>query len=140
MVAVISNYFLVHEQGEKNWSKHNFRFWRHGTDGSWFCHTKRAFYHRVAERALNKSSLLCFVFCVKLRLCYSINDDVTLRFFWFQFAIFYRTRNDTKRDMVCLQFFCLEFLLLFLLSCFSSDMVCLQRFFVFVLFIFSQLY
>ncbi len=109
-------------------------------DGSWFCHTKRAFYHRVAERALNKSSLLCFVFCVKLRLCYSINDDVTLRFFWFKFAIFYRTRNDTKRDMVCLQSFCLEFLLLFLLSCFSSDMVCLQRFFVFVLFIFSKLY
>ena len=39
--------------------------------------------------------------------------------------------------MVYLQSFCLEFLLLFLLSCFSSDMVCLQRFFVFVLFIFS---
>ena len=38
--------------------------------------------------------------------------------------------------MVCLQSFCLEFLLLFLLSCFISDMVCLQRFFVFVLFIF----
>ena len=32
------------------------------------------------------------------------------------------------------------FLLLFLLSCFSSDMVCLQSFFVFVLFIFSKLY
>ena len=30
--------------------------------------------------------------------------------------------------MVCLQSFCLEFLLLFLLSCFSSDMVCLQSF------------
>ena len=45
-------------------------------DGSCFRHTKR-----VAERALNKSSQLCFDFCVKLRLCYSINDDVTLRFF-----------------------------------------------------------
>ena len=64
-------------------------------DGSWFRHTKRALYHRVAERALNKSSLLCFDFFVKLRLCYSINDDVTLRFFWFKFAI-YRTRNDTN--------------------------------------------
>ena len=30
--------------------------------------------------------------------------------------------------MVCLQSFCLEFLLLFLLSFFSSDMVCLQVF------------
>ena len=30
--------------------------------------------------------------------------------------------------MACLQSFCLEFLLLFLLSCFSSDMVCLQNF------------
>ena len=29
--------------------------------------------------------------------------------------------------MVCLQNFCLEFVLLFLLSCFSSEMVCLQR-------------
>ena len=38
-------------------------------------------YHRVAEHVLKKSSLLCFDFCVKLRLCYSINDDVTLRFF-----------------------------------------------------------
>ena len=36
-------------------------------------------------------------------------------------------------DMVCLQSFCLEFLLLFLLSCFSSDMVCLQ--FLFGIFI-----
>ena len=34
-------------------------------------------------------------------------------------------------DMGCLQSFCLEFLL-FLLSCFSSDMVCLQRFFILV--------
>ena len=34
-------------------------------DGSWFRHTKRALYHRVAERVLNKSSLLCFDFCVK---------------------------------------------------------------------------
>ena len=34
--------------------------------------------------------------------------------------------------MVCLQSFCLEFLLLFLLSCFSSDMVCLQRGFLFL--------
>ena len=42
--------------------------------------------------------------------------------------------------MVCLQSFCLEFLLLFLLSCFSSDMVCLLRFFVFVLFSFSKVY
>ena len=42
--------------------------------------------------------------------------------------------------MVCLQSFCLEFLLLFLLSCFSRDMMCLQRFFVFVLFSFSKLY
>ena len=33
---------------------------------------------------------------------------------------------------MCLQSFCLEFLLLFLLSCCSSDTVCLQRFFVFV--------
>ena len=65
-------------------------------DRSWFHHTKHALYHRVAERALNKSSLLCFDFCVKLRLCYSINDDVTLRFFWFKFTIFYRTRNDTN--------------------------------------------
>ena len=65
-------------------------------DGNWFCHTKRALYHRVAERVLNKSSLICFDFCVKLRLCYSINDDVTLRFFWFKYAIFYRTRNDTN--------------------------------------------
>ena len=38
-------------------------------------------YHRVAERALKKSSLLCFDFCVKLRLCYSINDDVNVGFF-----------------------------------------------------------
>ena len=37
-------------------------------DGSWFCHRKRALYHRIAERALNKSSLLYFDFCVKLRL------------------------------------------------------------------------
>ena len=65
-------------------------------DGSWFRHTKHALYHHVAEHALNKSSLLCFDFCVKLRLCYSINDDVTLRFFWFKFAIFYQTRNDTN--------------------------------------------
>ena len=42
--------------------------------------------------------------------------------------------------MVCLQSFCLNFLLLFLLSCFSSDMVCLQRFFVFVVHFFSKLY
>ena len=98
--------------------------------GSWFRHTKRALYHRVAERALNKSSLLCFDFCVKLRLCYSINDDETLRFFWFKFTIFFRIRNDTNLTwhMVCLQSFCLEFVLLFLLSCFSSDMVCLQSF------------
>ena len=34
-------------------------------------------YHRVTECALKKSSLLCFDFCLKLRLCYSINDDVT---------------------------------------------------------------
>ena len=86
MVAVISNYFSVHEQGEKNWSKHNVHFWWHGTGRK---------YHRVAERALNKSSLLCFDFCVKLRLCYSINANVTLRFFWLKFAI-YRTRNDTN--------------------------------------------
>ena len=65
-------------------------------DGSRFCHTKCALYHGVAERALNKSSLLCFDFCVKLRLCYSINDDVTLRFFLFKFALFYWTRNDTN--------------------------------------------
>ena len=65
-------------------------------DRSWFRHTKRALYHHVAERALDKSSLLCFDFCVKLRLCYSINDDVTLRFFWFKFTIFYRTRNNTN--------------------------------------------
>ena len=64
-------------------------------DGSWFHHIKRALYHRVAERALNKSSILCFDFCVKLRLC-CINDDVTLRFFWFKFATYYRTRNDTN--------------------------------------------
>ena len=37
-------------------------------DGSWFRQTKRALYHHVAERALNKSSLLFFYFCVKLRL------------------------------------------------------------------------
>ena len=65
-------------------------------DRSWFRHIKRASYHRVAERALNKSSLLSFDLCVKLRLCYSINDDATLRFFWFKFAIFYRARNDTN--------------------------------------------
>ena len=65
-------------------------------DGSRFRHTKRVLYHHVAEHVLNKSSLLCFDFCVKLRLCYSINDDVTLRFFWFKFTIFYRTRNDTN--------------------------------------------
>ena len=65
-------------------------------DRSWFCYSKRALYHRVAERVLNKSSLLCFDFRVKLRLCYSIKDDVTLRFFWYKFAIFYRTRNDTN--------------------------------------------
>ena len=65
-------------------------------DGSWFRHTKRALYHHGAERVLHKSSLLCFDFCVKLRLCYSINDDVTLGFFWFKFTIFYRTRNDTN--------------------------------------------
>ena len=109
-------------------------------DGSWFRHTKRALY-RVAERALNKSSLLCFDFCVKLRLCYSINDDVTLRFFWFKFTIFFRIRNNTNltRHGV-LAVFVWNLLLLFLLSCFSSGMVCLQRFFVFVLFIFSKLY
>ena len=38
--------------------------------------------------------------------------------------------------MVWLQSFCLELSLLFLLSCFSSDMVCLQTFFVFVFFIY----
>ena len=65
-------------------------------DGNWFRHTKCALYHRVAERALNKSSQLCFDFCVKLRLYYSINDDVTLRFFWFKFTIFFRIRNDTN--------------------------------------------
>ena len=65
-------------------------------DRSWFRYTKRALYHDVAEHALNKSFLLCFDFCVKLRLCYSINDDGALRFFWFKFAIFYRTRNDTN--------------------------------------------
>ena len=65
-------------------------------DGSWFRHTKRVLYHHVAESALNKSSLLCFDFCVKLRLCYSINDDVTLRFFWFKFTIFFRIRNDAN--------------------------------------------
>ena len=37
-------------------------------------------YHCVTEHALKKFSLLCFDFCVKLRLCYDIND-VTLRFF-----------------------------------------------------------
>ena len=26
MVAVISNYFSIHEQGKGNWSKHNVRF------------------------------------------------------------------------------------------------------------------
>jgi len=31
MVAVISNYFSIHEQGEGNWSKHNVRFRWHGT-------------------------------------------------------------------------------------------------------------
>ena len=30
-------------------------------DGSWFRQTKRALYHHVAERALNKSSLLFFI-------------------------------------------------------------------------------
>ena len=94
MVAVISNYFSVHEQGEKNGQNIMFVSGDMEPDRSWFRHTKHALYHRVAERALNKSSLLCFDFCVKLRLCYSINDDVTLRFFSFKFAIFYRTRND----------------------------------------------
>ena len=96
MVAVISNYFSVHEHGEKNWSKHNVHFWRHGTGQKLIPSHKSALYHRVAERALNKSSLLCFDFCVKLRLCYSINDDVTLRFFGFKFTIFFRIRNDTN--------------------------------------------
>ena len=107
-------------------------------DGSWFCHTKRALYHRVAERALNKSSLLCFDFWVKLRLCYSINDDVTLRFFWFKFTIFYRTRNDTNltRHGVLAEFLFGIFIVVASVLIFSSDMVCLQRFFVFVLFIF----
>ena len=36
--------------------------------------------------------------------------------------------------MVCLQSFCLKFLL-FLLSCFSNDMVCLQSFFVLLIFL-----
>ena len=44
-------------------------------------HSTCKHYHCVAEHVLKKSSLLCFDFCVKLRLCYSINDDVTLRFF-----------------------------------------------------------
>ena len=144
MVAVISNYFSVHEQGQKNWSKHNVHFWWRGT--GWkliLSHKKRALYHRVAERALNKSSLLCFDFCVKLRLCYSINDDVTLRFFWFKFTIFYRTRNDTNltRHGVLAEFLFGIFIVVASVLIFSSDMVCLQRFFVFVLFIFfSKLY
>ena len=141
MVTVISNYFSVHEQGEKNWSNITFVSGDMEPDGSWFRHTKHALYRHVAERALNKSSLLCFDFCVKLRLYYSIKDDVTLRFFWFKFAIFYWTRNDTNlmRHGVLAEFY-LEFLLLFLLSCFSSDTVCLQSFVVVVLFIFSKLY
>ena len=100
-VTVISNYFSVHEQREKNWSNITFVSDDMELDGSWFRHTKRALYHRVAEHALNKSSLLCFDFCVKLRLCYSINDDVTLRFFWFKFTIFYRTRNDYLNTPWC---------------------------------------
>ena len=113
MVAVISNYFSVQEQGEKNWSNITFVSGDMEPDGSWFRHTKRALYHRVAERVLNKSSLLSFDFCVKMRLCYSINDDVTLRFFWFNFTIFFRIRNDTRHGVLavfvwnfCCCFFC----------------------------------
>ena len=85
MVAVTSNYFSVHEQGEKNWSKHNLFLvtWnRMEVDSlSQNMHRTCKHYHRVAEHTLKKSSILCSDFCVKLRLCYSINDDVTLRFF-----------------------------------------------------------
>ena len=63
MVAVISNYFSVHEQGEE--LVKTFVSGDMEPDGSWFRHTKCTLYHRVAERALNKSSQLCFDFCVK---------------------------------------------------------------------------
>ena len=111
-------------------------------DRSWFRHTKRALHHRVAECALNKSSLLCFDFCVKLRLCYSINDDVTLGFFWFKFAIFYQTRNDTNLTQhgVLAEFLLGNFYCCFFCPVLVVTWCACRVFFVSVLFIFSKLY
>ena len=46
---------------------------------------------------------------LKLRLCYSINDDVTLRFFWFKFTIFFRIRNGTNLTRHVWNFYCCFF-------------------------------
>ena len=63
-------------------------------DGSWFRHTKCALYHHVAERGW--TSLPYFVLISVWNWDCAINDDVTLRFFWFKFTIFFRIRNDTN--------------------------------------------
>ena len=87
MVAVISNDFSVHEEGEKNWSKHCLFLatwnWTEVDSVTQNVRCTCKHYHCVAEHVLKKSSRLCFDLCVKRteRLCCSIIDNVTLRFF-----------------------------------------------------------
>ena len=106
MVAVISNYFSVHEHGEKNWSKHNVRFWWHGTGQKLIPSHKTCVVSSCCRTCVELIFPTLFWFLCKTETQsyiiintiahYSINDDVTLRFFWFKFTIFYRTRNDNN--------------------------------------------
>ena len=94
MVAVISNYFSVHEQGEKNWSKYNIRFWWHGTGWKLIPSHKTCVVPSCYRTCVEQIFPTLFWFLCEM--CYSINDDLTLRLFWFKFAIFYQTGNDTN--------------------------------------------